>query len=154
MTATATRPFPAAESESAPADLKPKSPPRLPARQIAVGVVVLFIALVHLVNINNWPLFFDDEGTYVAEAWAVYTRGELAHYTYWYDHPPGGWLQLAAFLAPLNLLGVDSSVLVGRYVMVLCTAVTSVLIFKLGRNLGLRVPAALAGMLLWGVCRW
>ena len=44
----------------------------------------------------------------MAEAWAVYMRGDLAHYTYWYDHPPGGWLQLAAFFAPLNLLGVDS----------------------------------------------
>ena len=152
MTVTARRLFPAEESESAPAEPEPKPPSRLPPRQIMVGVAVLFIALVHVVNINNWPLFFDDEGTYVAEAWAVYTRGELGHYTYWYDHPPGGWLQLAAFLAPLNLLGVDSSVLLGRCLMVLYTIVTSGLIFKLGRNLGLRVPAALAGMLLWGLC--
>ena len=152
MTVTAIRPLPLAVSESAPADPRWKAPSRLPLRHIVVAVSVLFVALVHVVNINNWPLFFDDEGTYVAEAWAVYTRGELAHYTYWYDHPPGGWLQLAAFLAPLKLLGIDSSVLVGRYVMVLYTAVTSVLIFKLGRNLGLRVPAALAGMLLWGLC--
>lgn len=153
MTVTATRPVaPIAESEFDSPHPKRKMPRRLPSRHIAVGVSVLFIALVHLVNINNWPLFFDDEGTYVAEAWAVYTRGDLAHYTYWYDHPPGGWLQLAAVLAPLNLLGIDASVLVGRYVMVLYTAVTSALIFKLGRNLGLRIPAALAGMLLWGLC--
>jgi Dolichyl-phosphate-mannose-protein mannosyltransferase len=152
MTATAIRPFPIAQSESTPADQEVGSRLRRRRRQILVGVGALLIALVHVVNINNWPVFFDDEGTYVAEAWAVYTRGELAHYTYWYDHPPGGWLQLAAFLAPLKLLGVDSSVLVGRYVMVLYTAVTSALIFQLGRNLGLRVPAALAGMLLWGLC--
>ena len=105
-----------------------------------------------MVNISNWPLFFDDEGTYVAEAWAVYMRGDLAHYTYWYDHPPGGWLQLAAFLAPLHLLGVDSSVLVGRYVMVIYTMVTSGLIFKLCRNLDLRFPAAVVSMLIWGLC--
>jgi hypothetical protein len=159
MTVIAPSAYSVEEGEWAFAEPEPQSPPRraltwrqIASRQIMAGLAVLFIALVHVVNINNWPLFFDDEGTYVAEAWAVYTRGDLAHYTYWYDHPPGGWLQLAAFFVPLNLLGIESSVLVGRYVMVLYTAVTSGLIFKLGRNLGLRVPAALAGMLLWGLC--
>lgn len=121
-------------------------------RQTIVGVAVLLIVLVHLVNINNWPLFFDDEGTYVAEAWAVFARGELAPYTYWYDHPPGGWLQLAAVLAPLDALGVNATVLTGRYVMVLYTAVSAALLFKLSRNLGLRFPAAVIAMLLWGFC--
>lgn len=152
MTVTATRPAPVAESDRAQAESGPSSPRRPALRLIAVGVAVLLVAVLHAVNISNWPLYFDDEGTYVAEAWAAYSRGDLAHYTYWYDHPPGGWLQLAVLLAPLSWLGIDSSVLVGRYVMVLYTAVTSVLIFKLGRNLGLRWPAALAGMLLWGLC--
>ena len=130
----------------------PDAPIWFTRRQTIVGVAIVLIALVHLINISNWPLFFDDEGTYVAEAWAVYMRGDLAHYTYWYDHPPGGWLQLAAFLAPLHLLGVDSSVLVGRYVMVIYTMVTAGLIFKLCRNLDLRFPAAVVSMLIWGLC--
>ena len=155
MTATAVRPLPVEVDDRVPAERTPQPARRrravTPLRAV-VGVAVLVIAVVHLVNLNNWPLFFDDEGTYVAEAWAVYARGELAHYTYWYDHPPGGWLQLAVFLAPLKLLGIDSSVLVGRYVMVVYAAATSLLIFLLGRNLGLRGPAAVAGMLLWGLC--
>jgi 4-amino-4-deoxy-L-arabinose transferase-like glycosyltransferase len=133
-------------------DPLPDAPIWFTTRQTIVGAAILLIALVHVTNIGSWPLFFDDEGTYVAEAWAVYMRGDLAHYTYWYDHPPGGWLQLAAFFAPLNLLGVDSSVLVGRYVMVIYTMVTSGLIFKLCRNLGLRFPTAVASMLIWGLC--
>lgn len=155
MTATALCPLPVDVDERMPPERQPQLPARraaAPRHQVVVGLAVLVIAVVHVINLNNWPLFFDDEGTYVAEAWAVYTRGELAHYTYWYDHPPGGWLQLAAFLAPLNLLGIDSSVLVGRYVMVVYAAATSLLIFLLGRNLGLRHPAAVAGMLLWGLC--
>ena len=152
MTAVAVRPAPAEDSEWAQVAPGPRVPLWFTARQTVVGVAVLVIALVHVVNLSNWPLFFDDEGTYVAEAWAVYERGALAHYTYWYDHPPGGWLQLAAIFAPLKLLGIDTSVLVGRYVMVLYTTITSVLIFKLCRNLGLRFPAAVAGMLLWGLC--
>lgn len=154
MTATAVRALPVEAGEFAPAEPQAQPPSQRAAapRGIVVGVAALVIAVVHVVNLSNWPLFFDDEGTYVAEAWAAYARGDLAHYTYWYDHPPGGWLQLAAFLAPLSLLGIDSSVLVGRYVMVVYTAATSLLIFKLGRNLGLRLPAAVAGMLLWGLC--
>lgn len=121
-------------------------------RQTVVGVAVLLIALLHLININNWPLFFDDEGTYVAEAWAVYSRGELGHYTYWYDHPPGGWLQLAAILGPLDALGADASALLGRYAMLLYTAASAGLLFKFCRNLGLRFPVAVTAMLLWGLC--
>ena len=125
---------------------------RLDTRRVVVGLAVLLVATLHLVNINSWPLFFDDEGTYVAEAWAVHSSGALAHYTYWYDHPPGGWLQLAALLGPLNLVGVSSSVLLGRYVMVLYTVVAAVLVFKLCRNLGLRFPFAVGAMLLWALC--
>ena len=43
------------------------------------------------------PQRVDDEGTYTAQAYAVEHFGELAHYTYWYDHPPLGWLQIAAW---------------------------------------------------------
>ncbi len=50
------------------------------ARQTMVGAAVLFVCFAHLFNITNWPVFFDDEGTYVAQAWSVYTRGQLAHY--------------------------------------------------------------------------
>ena len=41
------------------------------------------------------PAATDDEGTYLAQAWAVQHGQGLAHYTYWYDHPPLGWIQLA-----------------------------------------------------------
>ena len=33
---------------------------------------LLLIGLVHTVNINGWPSFSDDEGTYVAQAWAAF----------------------------------------------------------------------------------
>jgi len=152
MTTTAVRSDPAEEFEWVLTEPVPQGPLWFTARQTVVGAAIVLIALVHLININNWPVFFDDEGTYVAEAWAVYTRGDLAHYTYWYDHPPGGWLQLAAFFAPLQLFGVKTSVLVGRFVMVVYTMVTAGLVFKLCRNLSLRFPAAVAAMLLWGLC--
>lgn len=146
------RGFPDREPARVLVEPVPRAPRWFSTRRSVVGVAVLLIAVVHLVNINNWPLFFDDEGTYVAQAWAVYTRGKLAHYTYWYDHPPGGWLQLAAILAPLDALGLPASALLGRYAMVLYTVLSAGLVFKLSRNLGLRFPVALTAMLLWGLC--
>jgi len=47
----------------------------------------------------------DAEGTLVADAWAI-QHGTLAHYTYIYDHPPLGWIQMAAWTWPSSMAGV------------------------------------------------
>jgi hypothetical protein len=39
----------------------------------------------------------DDEGAYVSQAWAVLEWRTLAHYTYWYDHPPFRWTTIAGY---------------------------------------------------------
>src|SRR5690606_3046573 len=59
------------------------------------GVLLVAILLVQGWNISAYPTLSDDEGTYLAQAWAVQEGRGLAHYTYWYDHPPLGWIQLA-----------------------------------------------------------
>lgn len=62
---------------------------------LSLGVLACLLALAtYLIGtgITHYPSFADDEGTYVAEAWAVITHGQLSHYTYWYDHPPLGWI--------------------------------------------------------------
>lgn len=119
-------------------------------RGLAVALCLTLIGSVQLVNLGGWPVFGDDEGTYVAQAWATF-GGHLAHYTYWYDHPPGGWLQLAFFLYPLHLLGLQPSVSLSRYVMVGYTLLSGLLIYRLGRTLRLSHWAALAALLLWGL---
>ena len=50
------------------------------------------------------PTLVDDEGTYTAQAWAIEHWHTLAHYTYWYDHPPIGWLVIAAWTWPTQAL--------------------------------------------------
>ena len=47
--------------------------------------------------INMLQRAIDDEGVYVAQAWAIIIFTRLAPYTYWYDHPPLGWIQLSLF---------------------------------------------------------
>lgn len=65
--------------------------------QIMVVILLMAAALVHAVNMFSFPYYENDEGTYISQAWAVVTLGELAPYTYWYDHAPVGWFQLAAW---------------------------------------------------------
>ena len=120
----------------------------------ALGLVLVILGLAHGVNLGGWPMFnSDDEGTYYAQAWAVLHEGALAHYTYWYDHPPLGWLQMSLFIGPLSwVTGSLPAVVGGRIIMVGYTLVSAVLLYKLARNLRLHPYAAVATPLLWGLC--
>lgn len=111
-----------------------------------VGAVVTLVLTVQAWNITGFPTASDDEGTYLAQAWAVRHGVGLAHYTYWYDHPPLGWIQLAGLSwLPEWLLPGSLAVGAGRLAMLPITAVTMVLVYVLCRRLGVaRWAAALA----------
>jgi hypothetical protein len=81
-------------------------------------VLAAVLTALHATGADRWPGFGDDEGTYVAQAWAVRTQGSLSHYTYWYDHPPFGWLQLAGLQAVLGPIIPGTSVSEARLLMV------------------------------------
>ncbi|MCW3064091.1 MAG: Dolichyl-phosphate-mannose-protein mannosyltransferase [Solirubrobacterales bacterium] len=123
------------------------------AASLAVGAAALVVvALVLGTGIQRYPGFSDDEGTYVAQAWAVRAHGSLAHYTYWYDHPPLGWLQLAAarwLLGPI--LHSGSAVADGRTLMLIPALVSAALLFVLARRLGLRRGFAAGAVLLFAL---
>ena len=57
--------------------------------------------LAHGLNMFNYPAFTfnGDEGHLYQQALAVLKLGQLSPYTYWYDHAPGGWILLAAWMA-------------------------------------------------------
>ena len=83
------------------------------------------------------PAFFDDEGTYVAQAWAVTHLGELAPYTYWYDHPPLGWLLMAAWsLLPQPLGGGEWTIADYRCLMLVLALVDAVLLYAIAAPTG------------------
>jgi 4-amino-4-deoxy-L-arabinose transferase-like glycosyltransferase len=104
-------------------------------------------------NLQGWPgRVNDDEGTYVAEAWAMLYPHHLSHYTYWYDHPPFGWAQIAAYVALTDGFGRDASaVMAGREYMWLVTVVSCALLFVLCRRLEMRRWAAAVAVLLFGL---
>lgn len=104
-------------------------------------------------NLQGWPgRVDDDEGTYVAQAWAMLAEHHLAHYTYWYDHPPLGWAQIAAFgwLAG-GFRQTPSAVMLGREFMWCLTLAACVLLFAFCRRLGTRRVTACAAVALFAV---
>ncbi len=114
--------------------------------------LLLVSAIVQLVNLGGSPQRIDDEGTYVAQAYAVDKLGALTHYTYWYDHPPLGWIQIAAWT---KLTGgferYDNAVLAGREFMVVMALASAVLLWMLGRRLGMSRPAAAAAVAIFAL---
>ncbi len=143
---------------SRPTPVAPSPRPRAPRLdaallwRAAVGAGLLVVAVAYLVNISGWPEFSDDEGTYFSQAWAVQNLQALAPYTYWYDHPPIGWLQLAAFTwLPEALLGSGGALVAGRVVAVGYVVATALLVYMLARRLEMARGFALATMLLWAL---
>jgi hypothetical protein len=95
---------------------------------------------------TSYPQRFEDEGTYVSQAWAVKEQGVLAHYTYWYDHPPVGWIQMALHMSVTDALDrYGSAITAGREYMLLLHLATVVLLYALARRLQIgRIGSALA----------
>lgn len=122
------------------------------ASLIWIGGVLAVSGAVSFVNLGGSPQRIDDEGTYTAQAYAVANWGELAHYTFWYDHPPLGWIQLALYG---KLTGAFArypiAVLAGREAVVIASLISVVLIWAIARRIGLSRPAAGAAGLLFAV---
>jgi hypothetical protein len=117
-----------------------------------LAVLLPAVGVLHAWNMYRSPAVSvnDDEGTYVSQAWAVETWHQLAHYTYWYDHPPLGWIQIAAYTA---LTGAWSrapySVAAGREFMLVVDVVASGLVFVLARRLRFSRVGAAAALVLF-----
>lgn len=123
---------------------------RLVPDQKAGLLVAVVAAVLSCWNIVDAPGYQDDEGTYTAQAMSS-LNGSLAPYTYWYDHPPLGWLQLGALSWVPALFGQGGEPYVGqmRYVVAVFFVASTVLVFSLARRLQLGMPFAVLAALLY-----
>ncbi|HEX5165137.1 MAG TPA: hypothetical protein VFV93_07060, partial [Thermomicrobiales bacterium] len=120
--------------------------------KLALAFVLLTAGLFTGINIFNYPQFESDEGTYIGSAWAMMVKDQLSYYTYTYDHPPLGWLQLGVWARLTG--GFDTfgmSVNSGRVLMLGVAILSTLLIFQIVRNATERVSAALFGSILFAV---
>lgn len=117
-----------------------------------LAIIVGVSGAVSALNMEGYPQRFEDEGTYVSQAYAIKEDGKLTHYTYWYDHPPVGWIQIAAYLFATDALDrYGSAISAGREFMLVLHLATIVLMYALARRLGIGTVASTAGVLLYGL---
>lgn len=111
--------------------------------------VLLF---VHADGMGRFPARFDDEGTYMAQAWAVAELFDLSNYTYWYDHPPLGWILMAFYVMLTGALGrAPFGVAAGREMMIVTHLAGIVALYVLARRLGIRRALAAAAVGIYGL---
>lgn len=110
--------------------------------------VLVISAIVSFLNFGGSPQRIDDEGTYTAQAYAVSAFGQLAHYTYSYDHPPLGWIQIAGYAQLTGAFArYDLAVLAAREAVIVATLISVVLVWALARRLGIgRAASAVAAL--------
>ena len=119
---------------------------------LLVAAVLAVVAVVHAWGMTGAPQRGDDEGTYVSQAWAVQHWQTLAHYTYWYDHPPVGWILIAGYTAATRAFArAPNAVAAGREFIFVLQLVSCGLLYVLARRVGLRRAAAAAAVLLFSL---
>jgi Dolichyl-phosphate-mannose-protein mannosyltransferase len=120
---------------------------------VIVAGLLVAVGLVHWIGYDRFPgQINDDEGTYVSQAWAVQHWHSLAHYTYWYDHPPAGWIAIAGYAWLTRAFErLPTAVSVGREFMVWVHVVSAAMIYLLARRLGYHRLAAAGAVLLFGL---
>ena len=121
-------------------------------RNVAICVVLgVLCGVATAYNTFGNPIRFKDEGVYLAQAWAIPNLGALANYTYWYDHPPLGWIQMSTWVTLTNGWGrwYENTTMAGREFMVVVRIATSLLIFALARRMGMRRWWAVVAVLIF-----
>lgn len=124
-------------------------PRRVPGRWAGMLVALAVVAVagvVHGVGMSTSPVRFDDEGTYVSQAWAVQSKGSLGHYTYWYDHPPLGWITIALWTWATGAFERSANaVAAGREFLLIAHLMSCASLYVLARRLSMgRAFAAVA----------
>ncbi len=119
---------------------------------LLVGAILLVTALAHGINMFHFPYYETDEGTYMSQAWAVVREARLAPYTYIYDHAPGGWLQIAGWVA---LTGgferFGNTVESGRVLMLLFQVGSTLALYRIARSLTGSIAIATITTLLFAL---
>ncbi len=119
-------------------------------RNRALGLSAAIVALVHAVNMTGFPYYENDEGTYLSQAWSVLHLGRLAPYTYWYDHPPLGWIQIGPLVELFRVVS-PTYLGAGRFVMFLLAVASAVLVYLSTIRLTRSRVAALVATLVFGL---
>ncbi len=118
---------------------------------IVVMLALALIAVTHGFNLFSYPAYGQNEGTLMANAWAV-LHGKIEPYAYIYDQPPLGWMQIAGWLSLSGgIFAFGSAIDSGRVFMLVLTAASALLVCLIARRLSGSRSAGLLAMLIYGL---
>lgn len=120
---------------------------------VLLFLVLIISAAITGINILEYPYYESDEGTYTSQAWSVITQNKLSPYTYWYDHPPFGWLTLAAWysILPGGIFTFGTSIDTGRVLMLILHLFSTFFVFYITRKITKSPIAAFLSAFLFTV---
>jgi len=119
------------------------------------GIVItigLLIALAsHAFHLFTYPFYQSDEGTYIANAWAI-LHGMLQPYPYTYAHPPLGWIQIAGWIQLTGgFFTFGSAINSGRVLMLLYMLGSALLVYFITSRLSGSRSCALLAMVIFAL---
>lgn len=119
---------------------------------VGLAAAVVPLSVVHAWGMAQFPAFFDDEGAYVSQAFAVDNLHALTPYTYWYDHPPLGWILLGAWAKVFPVFTSTSFAIGAARSFVLVTFVlSSALLYGVARRMSLGPGLSAVAVALFGL---
>jgi hypothetical protein len=119
---------------------------------VIVACLLVVVGVVHGIGMGRMPLPVDDEGTYMAQAWSVQVRHALTPYTYWYDHPPLGWIALAGWTFVTHAFGgATLAIVAGRRIMLGYALADAALLYLIARRLDLPRPWSAVAVIVYGL---
>jgi hypothetical protein len=108
--------------------------------------------VLHALNMASAPQWRTEEGSAVGRAWTLEHLGSFAPPTYWYEHPPLGWLQLSAWTWLTSAFErAPTAVAAGREAMLVAYVLSASLLWLLARRLGLARWAAALALVVFGL---
>lgn len=115
-------------------------------------VVALFLGITlvtQALSLFTYPAYTSDEGIYMANAWAV-LQGKLTAYTFTYNHPPLGWIQIALWTRLTGgITSFGNAINSGRILMLALAMASSLLLYMIARQLSGSRSAGLLAMVLY-----
>ncbi len=116
---------------------------------IVVAFVIGITMIVQGLNIFNAPAYSVEEGNSMSNAWAI-LHGMITPYAYTYNHPPLGWIQIAAWLQLTGgLASFGNAINSGRIMMLVVAGASSLLLYLIASHMSGSRSAALLAVLIY-----
>jgi hypothetical protein len=119
---------------------------------VIVVPILVAVGLVRGIGMSTGQRYIDDPGTYLSQAWSLQYEGRLSPYSYFYDHAPAGWIQMAVWSMLTNgFVRYDTAIEFGNECMLIAGLVSTALVYGLGRRLEFTRGGAAIAALLFGL---